>query len=623
MKISNKINKSNVFLVILICVSILILPKWILSYYFFDENIVLRIIHEVGDAAYFPIISSFSDLNFSNSYSLKLEKLNLISFPIISLLINSFFFKILGSYSFIFLELVCAFVFLLIFNKIFLELNFSKITSLTISLLLYLLPSLISDLKILDINFINLFSLNFDTFYSTRFPRPAIANLFFFTYIFFLIKFAFEKEYKKYLIAIFILMGLTINIFFYLFFIQFFSLVLIFILKFKKNFLNEILNRFTLFLSLTLILIFFITIFQTQTFLSEPDAIKRMGVFNVDYDKKKILVNYFLNFISNINFIFVFLTNIIFFIFFKKKSTKIFFYLFLASILSPIFFFLVMNKGIDYYHFFNWIIVLGFIYPFISSLYFFEVRFFKSLNLSQTNITCSIIIIILLFYSVFNTFLLSKSHVNNFLTKRQNINETTNFILNNEISDKKNLEILNLNYEMSIWLILNDYKNLSIVPVSFWTPKTDEILENEFFSTLKFLNFNLNEFKNLIENKKKGWRFKNEFVFNFFSRKYMANELVYFNDDISDYEEIEKKFIKSNNILITHQVIIPISENKRLLNKFKDYNNKIDPDIVIADKISNLIKYKFDKENFCLTFSNNKFDIFVKKKLRANCISKN
>ena len=103
----------------------------------------------------------------------------------------------------------------------------------------------------------------------------------------------------------------------------------------------------------------------------------------------------------------------------------------------------------------------------------------------------------------------------------------------------------------------------------------------------------------------------------------MANELVYFNDDISDYEEIEKKFIKSNNILITHQVIIPISENKRLLNKFKDYNNKIDPDIVIADKISNLIKYKFDKENFCLIFSNNKFDIFEKKKLKTNCISKN
>ena len=623
MKISNKLNKYNVFFIFLICASILILPKWILSYYFFDENIVLRIIHEVGDAAYFPIISSFSDLNFSNSYSLKLEKLNLISFPIISLLINTFFFKILGSYSFIFLELVCAFLFLFIFSKIFLQLNFSKITSFTISLLLYLLPSIISDLRFLDINLINLLSLNFDTFYSTRFPRPGIANLFFFSYIFFLIKFFYEKEYSKYLIAIFILMGLTINIFFYFFFIQFFSLILTFILKFKKNFLYKILERFTFFLSLILILIFFVIIFQIQTILSEPDAIKRMGVFSVDFEKKKILINYFLNFISSNNFIFLFLTNIIFFIIFRKNSTKIFFYLFLASVFSPIFFFLVMNKGVDYYHFFNWIIVLGFIYPFISLLYFFEVRFFKSLTSSETNIACKAIIIILLFYSVINTFLLSKSNLNKFYTKRQNINETTNFILNNEIFDKKNLEILNLNYEMSIWLILNDYKNLSIVPVSFWTSKTDKILEKELLSTLKFLNFNLTEFENLIENKKKGWRFKNEFVFNFLGRKYMTNELVYFNGDISDYKEIEKKFIKSNNILITHQVIIPISENKRLLNKFIDHNNKIDPDIVITDKTSDLIKYKFDKKNFCLIYTNKKFDIFVKKKLKINCISKN
>ena len=72
MKFSNDINKNNIFFILLICSLILILPKWTLSYYFFDENIVIRIIHDAGDAAYFPIISSFSDLNFSNSYSLKL-----------------------------------------------------------------------------------------------------------------------------------------------------------------------------------------------------------------------------------------------------------------------------------------------------------------------------------------------------------------------------------------------------------------------------------------------------------------------------------------------------------------------------------------------------------------------
>ena len=623
MKFSSDFKKINVFLIFLFSTSILILPKWFFSYYFFDENIVLRIIHEVGDAAYFPIISSFSDLNFSNSYSLKPEQLSLISFPIISLLVNSFFFKILGSYSFIFLEFAGVFVFLFIFNRIFLELNFSTITSLTIPLLLYILPFLIRDLRFLDINLINLFSLNFDTFYSTRFPRPVISNLFFFSYIFFLIKFYLEKEYSKYLIVIFIIMGLTINVFFYFFFIQFFSLILIFILKFKKNFLKEILDRFTFFLFSTLILIFFVAIFQTQTILSEPDAIKRMGVFDIDFQKKKILINYFLNFISNINFIILFLINIIFFIFFRKSLTRIFFYLFLSSILSPIFFFLLMNKGVDYYHFFNWIIVLSFIYPMISLIYFFEVKFLKLLSLNQVKIACTVIILTILSYSGINTYLNFKSNLDDHYSKRLNINEATNFILDNKIFDKKNLEILNFNYEMSIWLILNDFKYLSILPVSFWTSKTDEMLENELLSTLKFLNFNLNEFDNLIDNKKKNWRFKNEFVFNFFGRKYIANELVNFDNNINDFEEIEKKFIRSNNILNSHQVIIPISENKRLLNRFINHSDMVYPDIVIVDKKYELIKYKFNRENFCLIFSNNKFDIFVKEKIVDNCISKN
>ena len=623
MKYFKDLNNNNVFLIFLFFTSILILPKWILSFYYFDENIVIKIIHEVGDAAYFPIIASFSDLNFSNSYSLKIEKLNLIPFPIISLLINSIFFKIFGGYSFIFLELLCVFVFFFIFYKIFLELNFSKISSITIPLLLYILPLLMRDLSFLDIKLINLFSLNLDSFYSTRFPRPAISNLFFFGYIFFLIKFYLKKEYSKHLVTIFFLMGLTLNMFFYLFFIQIFSLMLIFILKFKKNFLKEIFDRPLFFFLTSLILIFFVIIFQTQTILSEPDAIRRMGVFNIDFEKKKILVSYFLNFISNINFIFLFLINIIFFVLFRKTSTSIFFYLFLASVFSILFFFLIMNKGVDYYHFFNWIIILGFIHPLISILYFIENRFFQPLTLNKPKIIYITIITIILFYSVINAFLLSKSNVENYYTKRQNINEATKFILDNKIFNKKNLEILNLNYEMSIWLKLNDYKNLSILPVSFWTSKTDEMLENELLSTLKFLNFNFNEFENLIKNKKKDWRFKNEFVFNFFGRKYIANELVNFDDDINDFKEIEKKFIKSNNILITHQVIIPTLENKRLLNKFINYNNKIDPDIVIIDKTFELIRYKFSKENYCLIFSNNKFDIFAKKKLTANCIFKN
>ena len=83
--------KNHYFLIIIvISATLLIMPKWILSYVFFDENIILRIINDVTDTAYFPIINSFSDLNFSNSYSKNITDLKLISFPIISLLINSF-----------------------------------------------------------------------------------------------------------------------------------------------------------------------------------------------------------------------------------------------------------------------------------------------------------------------------------------------------------------------------------------------------------------------------------------------------------------------------------------------------------------------------------------------------
>jgi heme/copper-type cytochrome/quinol oxidase subunit 4 len=206
-----------------------------------------------------------------------------------------------------------------------------------------------------------------------------------------------------------------------------------------------ILKRYTFYLINNFNLNIFCNHFSDiQSILSEPDAIRRMGVFNINYDKKKILVNYFLNFISNIYFIFLSLSNIIIFIFIKNKSVRIFFYLFLASVLSPIFFFLVMNKGVDYYHFFNWIVVLGFIYPFISLLYFLEVNFFKSLTLNTIKITHISIIIIILSYSVFNTFLFSKKNLENNFEKRQNITEVTNFIMYNEIFDKKNFEILNL-----------------------------------------------------------------------------------------------------------------------------------------------------------------------------------
>ena len=621
MKVINYLNKNYIFFIILLSSLILFLPKWIMSFSFFDEDLTLRIINDASDAAYFPLINSFSDFNFSNSYLNNIEDLKLISYPVIGLFINSLFFKILGGYSFIFLELICIFLFLIIFYNIFLILNFSKLSSFTFSVFLFILPTIFKELIFINIEVIKLLGLNFETFYSTRFPRPAISNLFFFSFIFFIIKFYLEeKKYLKYLFFITLLMGITINIFFYLFFIEFFLLTLIFILKFKSNFFKIIINNYKYFLYYMLILISFLGIFQIQVFFSEPDYIKRLGVFKVDLEQKKNLFKYLINFFFSFKFLFLLLINVISFILLKNNTLRIFFHLFIASIISPIFFFLILNKGVDYYHFFNWIVVVGFIYPLICVLFILDSICLKYLNINQNKILFTCLALLMFFYFSFSNISDLKANLVKDNTKRSELSEVIEYISQNNFDDNKNLEILSFNYEISIWLLLNDFKNFSIIPVSFWTPKTDVMLENELISSTKFLGLDKNNFYQLIRNQKGTWRFKNNFVYDYFGRKYMANSLVVFNNDQSDFNQSELDFIKSNNLLISHQIIIPKSEIKRLLFKFDNSNEDINPDLVILDTNDKLKTNKFENNEYCLIFNNNRFKIFSNKILDYKCL---
>ena len=111
-----------------------------------------------------------------------------------------------------------------------------------------------------------------------------------------------------------------------------------------------------------------------------------------------------------------------------------------------------------------------------------------------------------------------------------------------------------------------------------------------------------------------------EFVYDYFGRKYLANSLVVSNDNSSEFNQIEKTYIQSNNLLSSHQIIIPKSEMYRLLNKFENHNKTINPDIVIIDNKNNLIIDKFENNDYCLIFENNKFTIFSNKILNLNCL---
>ena len=406
MVIINHLKKNRISLTILLFSLLLILPKWILSFTFFDENITLRIINDTSDTLYYPLINSFSDFNLSNSYDDNKNNLKLISYPLIGLAINSFFFKLIGVYSFIFLEIICTSLFLWIFYSIFCELNFSHLSSLVLPVFFFILPSVLRDLALLDIEALRLLSLNFTSFYSTRFPRPIISNLFFFGFIFFTIRFYKDNINSiKNTFIITILVGFTINLFFYLFFIEFFLLIIILFIKFKTKLFNFLYNNFKHFFYCLLIVLLFLGIFQIQIFFSEPDYIKRLGVFTINADQKRILLEYLYNFIFGVEFLFLFLINIIFLILSKNKFLNIFYFVFISSIVSLIFFFTVMNKGVDYYHFFNFIIITGFLFPVISSLYYLDTKFIKYFKALQYKVLIFLILFGFLFYSNLNNFI--------------------------------------------------------------------------------------------------------------------------------------------------------------------------------------------------------------------------
>ena len=598
----------------------LIISKWIFSYLYFDDDITLRIINDTSDTAYYPIINAFSNFDFSPSYSDDIKDLDLISFPLISLLINSIFFKIFGSYSFIILEFICVNLFLIIFYKIFLKFNFPIYFALTSAVFLFVVPSLLHELSFLNVEAFSLLILNLDHFYSLRFPRPIITNLFFFSFVLLAINFYIDKkDYVKKLFFLTILLGITLNAFFYLFFIEFFFLIIIFILKFKNNLFKIIFINLKQIFYCFLILLSFVIIFQIQIFYSEPDYIQRLGVFKIDLKQKTILFDYYFNFILGKNFIFLFLLNTLYYILLKSNISKILYFLFISSVISPFFFFLFFSKGVDYYHFFGWIVVCGFLFPFISSLVLIKDKILPFFNDRSVNFYSISLIILMISYLNLTNAIKYKNDFEQIKYERNNLNELVIFIKKNKYFKNKNSKIFNLNEKLSIWFLLENYKNFSIIPISFWNPKTDDILENELISTVRFLKLDENDFYDLIKNEFRSWRYQNPFVRKFFGRKYMANSLVTFKNDTSDFTDLEKKYIESNNLISTHQVIIPKSEIQRLLKKFKNFKKEINPELVVIDSKSLVNSSKFKNDEYCLIFKNNRFLIYINKTIKEKC----
>ena len=608
----------NEFISLFFITIFLLTLRWLLSYiYFPTEDILLRSINEIYDTSYFPLIKSFSLLDFSPSYNTEINDLKNVSFPIISLLPNIFFYKIFGSYSFLIIEFLSVFLFLLIFYKIFYSMKICKISSIFFSLVLFAAPFLVNQLTFLNSDLISKINLNFSTFYNLRNPRPLITNLYLFIYIYYLIKFFYleQRSASSYLI-IGLIIGLSLHSFFYFFIFEIFLLLILYLVFFKSKIYNFIKDNFMMHAMLFLIILFFSILFFLQLYFSEFDYRERMGLFNMDTDKKIVMINFLINFFKKPEFIFLLSLNIFLFLIQKNNILKIFFYFFISTIFSTIFFILFSPSSIDYYHFFNWILASGTIYFIITLLFIIEKNLFLlfSKNKKKIVIIFSIIIIILNYNLSLNTDIDPNKK-----EYRTSLNQLVMFIKNNKITSQKDNKILTLSADPFMWLLFNNYKNFSITPNSFWSSKSTSTIENELISTFKFLNLSNDDFVKFFENKKKGYRYSNNNTKIFFDRLYLANKLKTYSE-ISNFEFKYQSFINTTSPLYSHQSIIPNSEYQRFSNKFKKTSKNMNPTVVILDiKDSVINKHYLDTNDFCLRYSNEEYLLYISRKLLNEC----
>ena len=100
-----------------------LLVKWLIFFISGNNSILVGIIQNLKDIQYFPLVISFSEFNISPTYLDEIKSSKQIPFPVYGIIIHAITYKLFGVYSFIILEFILQFIFLIIFfrviNKIF------------------------------------------------------------------------------------------------------------------------------------------------------------------------------------------------------------------------------------------------------------------------------------------------------------------------------------------------------------------------------------------------------------------------------------------------------------------------------------------------------------------------
>ena len=121
--------------------------------------------------------------------------------------------------------------------------------------------------------------------------------------------------------------------------------------------------------------------------------------------------------------------------------------------------------------------------------------------------------------------------------------------------------------------------------------------------------------------KKKGWRYFNPNVGDFFHYRYTANSLNTYNDSKNFNSKIKKDILSSSPIL-SQQIAIPEEEFNRLGEKFSKYKTKNfrEPDVIILKKIKPITKkIIIKKEKYCEFYNGNTYILYLKKNQKIKC----
>jgi len=333
-----------------------------------------------------------------------------------------------------------------------------------------------------------------------------------------------------------------------------------------------------------IVFLIFIMPFIFQNIYSELDYSTRIGLIQINNDKKFFLVTHLLTKLLSVNFFPFLLFALLSFYYsnnyLRKYSEKlnIFFYLIISSILSTIIFISLSPSIISIYHFAD-IILFSFALYLLFIFFMVAYKFIKKTKFSKILINDRTIIVLIAIFLIFD----GLYAVNDFNKKKESIREAIkleNFLDDEKLNNTKLKLFSNDGIASNLWL-LNGNNNL-LISDGFTNSLKNSQIEYNFINSLKHFGFSEKKFRNFISLGKSEVR--NNFFLRLFIYRYQANSLYTYSDSRYYTENFHDAIINTSPFRAQNQ-IIPEDEKMRLLDLFINHkvNNDLTADYIIIN----------------------------------------